>query len=74
MKGDKEMLSDLEAWFRKNDPEAMDGPCKNGCCLGPICMRTYYAHGAGAAIMEAYAPKPSLLYRMCVFLRLRRKP
>lgn len=40
----------LEAWL----PDNMDGPCKNGCCNGPYCVRTYREHGAMAAVAEAF--------------------
>lgn len=58
----------LEAWLPEQTPENTNARCKNGCCRGLYCTRTYLARGAAAAIVEAYTPR-----EQSMFERLRAK-
>lgn len=64
----RDVPAELQAWWPEQMPENTNMRCRNGCCRGPYCAQTYEAHGAAAAIVEAYTP-----LKQGMFERLRAK-
>lgn len=58
-------VPELAAWWPEQQPDNSNTRCRNGCCQGTYCVRTYLSRGAAAAIVEAYTPlRQTLLERL----------